>query len=151
MPRATERSAQCWRFRGIVLEGQGKVDEAIEATRRAIQLDPSDPEYQHRLGQLLLRNGQPDEAQKHLAIHEQMKQAIDLLGETFEAYRTEWARDEKLRPKIAFRFGTAFEKLSLPNEATDWYRVGLAEDPADEPCKAAVKRLQAASRGTTGP
>jgi tetratricopeptide (TPR) repeat protein len=51
---------------GFVLERQGLSDEAVEAYRKAIKLDPGSASAHYNLGSALARSGQFAEAERHL-------------------------------------------------------------------------------------
>jgi Flp pilus assembly protein TadD len=53
---------------GVVLERQGLHEEAVEAYRTAVKLDPKSPSAQFNLGLSLARGGEFAEAEKHLRI-----------------------------------------------------------------------------------
>ena len=83
---------------GVVLERQGLPDEAVEAYRNAVKLDPKSASAQYNLGSSLARSGKFAEAESHLrnAIkadptnatpHQALAQVLEKLGRTEEARR----------------------------------------------------------------
>ncbi len=76
---------------GVVLERQGLPDEAVEAYRSAVKLDPKSASAQYNLATSLARSGKFAEAESHLrnaikadptnpAIHQALAQVLEKLG-----------------------------------------------------------------------
>ena len=76
---------------GVVLERQGLPDEAVEAYRNAVKLDPKSASAQYNLGSSLARSGKFAEAESHLrnaikadpsnpAPHQALAQVLEKLG-----------------------------------------------------------------------
>jgi Flp pilus assembly protein TadD len=83
---------------GFVLERQGLTDEATEAYRKAIKLDPKSASANYNLGSSLARSGKFAEAERHLrtaieadpknaAAHQTLAQVLESLGRADEARR----------------------------------------------------------------
>jgi len=68
---------------GVVYNEQKKYDEAIVALKRAVQLDPSQPDAHYRLGRIFQGTGKKAEADKEFAtvvsIHKQADERADEL------------------------------------------------------------------------
>jgi tetratricopeptide (TPR) repeat protein len=148
LPASADASAVCWKFRGLVAEQKGKLDEAVLALGRSVELEPSEPEFHHRLGQLLVRTGQTAPGQQHLTRNQELQNAREALREAMDEYRKSWTRDSDRRPEIAYRFGSAYENLGQVEESKAWYRAALSEDPAHAESIAALERVQNASEAT---
>jgi Flp pilus assembly protein TadD len=83
---------------GVVLERQGLPDEALDAYRSAVKLDPRSASAQYNLGTSLARSGRFAEAEGHLrsaikadptnpAPHQALAQVLEKLGRPDEARR----------------------------------------------------------------
>ena len=83
---------------GVVLERQGLPEEAAEAYRKAIKLDPRSASAHLNLGSNLARSGKFAEAESHLrsaikanprnaAAHQKLAEVLESLGHTDEARR----------------------------------------------------------------
>ena len=145
LPASADALAQCWKFRAIVAQEKSDLEQAVAALERSVQIDPSDPELHHRLGQLLVRMGDSPRAQQHLTRNRELQEARDALRDAMEEYRTSWTRDPARRPELAYQFGLAHEKLGEVEDSKAWYRAALAEDPAHAHSIAALQRLQTAA------
>lgn len=62
------RRAALWRYLGEAWASRPDYTRAVEATARAVSLDPNDAEAQYLLGQQLHRLGRADEAVPHLRV-----------------------------------------------------------------------------------
>jgi tetratricopeptide (TPR) repeat protein len=81
LPAARERAAAFYEFmRGRLLEGEGEIDAAIEAYRRALRADPGSAEIHAELAGLYARQNRGDEAVA------EAKQAIAIDPENGEAH-----------------------------------------------------------------
>jgi len=95
---------------GFVLERQGLNEEAAEAYRKAVKLDPESVSANYNLGSSLARSGKFTEAESHLraaietdpkhaAAHQALAQVLESLGRTDEARReTEAAKALEVAP-----------------------------------------------------
>jgi Flp pilus assembly protein TadD len=83
---------------GFVLERQGLSEEAVEAYRMAVKLDPRSATARYNLGSSLARSGDFAEAERQLraaiaadpktaAVHQALAQVLERLGRTDEARR----------------------------------------------------------------
>jgi Flp pilus assembly protein TadD len=83
---------------GFVLERQGLTDEAVEAYRKSLKLDPKSASAHYNLGASLARSGKFAEAERHLrssiaadpknaVAHQALAQVLESLGRTDEARR----------------------------------------------------------------
>jgi tetratricopeptide (TPR) repeat protein len=81
---------------GFVLEREGLHEEAVEAYRKAVKLDPDSASANYNLGSFLARSGKFAEAERHLraaieadptnaAAHQALAQVLESLGRTDEA------------------------------------------------------------------
>lgn len=57
--------AAAWDQLAVAYGMQKDFEKALEAGKRAVEEDPSNPEYHKNLGVTLLRNGKPDQAETH--------------------------------------------------------------------------------------
>jgi tetratricopeptide (TPR) repeat protein len=102
-------SAGEWYELGCELEASAPA-QARDAYRRALALDPDQPEAHVNLGRLLHEEGDARAAESH--------------------YRAALERRPD-DPTAAFNLGVALEDLGRPSEALDAYERSLALDPAD--------------------
>jgi tetratricopeptide (TPR) repeat protein len=106
--RARDGNALDWYERGCDLE-ESEPDDARDAYRRALELDPNLVEAHVNLGRLLHASGNAREG----ALHYQ--RAIEL---------------EPASTTALFNLGVALTDLEMPEEAILAYRTALAADPA---------------------
>jgi len=90
--RAQPNLASCWNTRGMILEAQGKLDEAIASYRKASGLSPRAGDISHNLGEALQKEGRFDDSisvlQQALALNPPAASAARLqtsLGNAFLA------------------------------------------------------------------
>jgi tetratricopeptide (TPR) repeat protein len=100
--------ASSWYERGCDLE-ESAPDDAADAYRRALELDPTLADAQVNLGRLLHEAGDPRGAAGHY------RKAIELRPDNVIAL---------------FNLGVALTDLRMPDEAILAYRTALAADPA---------------------
>ena len=105
--RLQARDAPDWYERGCDLE-EAAPDEARDAYRRALDLDPEHADAWVNLGRLLHDAGNPRAAAEHY------RRAIELRPDSSTAL---------------FNLGVALEDLRMPDEAILAYRTALAADP----------------------
>ena len=83
---------------GQLYEDQGQLDEALQHSRQALELEPENGKYQYAVGSLLLRLDQPEAAAQHLrqatearpwhrGAHFSLGQALMRLGQEQDAQR----------------------------------------------------------------
>ncbi len=129
-------------FRGEQLAGEGKIDEAIEAFRRAISIDPQYAAAHHNLGVLLRRQGlineaiesytraiaiQPDFAE----VHNNLGASLKDLGRLDEAVAS-YLKALAIKPDYAEahnNLGNALRELGKLDEAVANFHKALAIKP----------------------
>jgi len=97
-----------WNALAMCMQAMGKLDEAIRAYRKALEIEPDNADGHNNLGLLLVENGMPEEA--------------------IRSYR----RAVRIRPGFGFahyNLGLAFEALEQWSEAADCHRRALEIDP----------------------
>jgi tetratricopeptide (TPR) repeat protein len=132
------------RFRSIVAEQQGMLEQAIEFARQNVAAEPDRPEAYYRLSQLLLRAGNEVEAQSLLTRSNEVKEQRDRMHSAYEAYRDRRANSARELAELAAHFGLAFEGLGNRTEAMEWYRAALAEDNGHETSSVRLQQLESA-------
>jgi tetratricopeptide (TPR) repeat protein len=81
-PERPDLSARWWLLRGKAAEASGKPDEARTCWQNAAEADPRNRDARYRLGQALLRHGEPGAAREHLERAEALRsQEASLKGE----------------------------------------------------------------------
>ena len=69
-----------WKVLGVVLKDMGKINEALDATKKSVELEPKDPESHNNLGVILKDLGKLNESRVSFS------QAITLNPDDAEAY-----------------------------------------------------------------
>jgi tetratricopeptide (TPR) repeat protein len=123
-----------WTYLGAYAQERNALDRATQYYRRSIGIYPSFEAY-HRLGNVLLLQGHPDEAISQIrnsielrpdvsAVHQDLGIALARQG-LMEQAMAEYRKAIELGPKRAyphFCLGTAFERLGRTKEAMTEYR-----------------------------
>ncbi|HEX2163942.1 MAG TPA: tetratricopeptide repeat protein, partial [Thermoanaerobaculia bacterium] len=118
--------ARAWAALAAVHEGRGDLPAAVEAWRRAVELDPGDAAAANNLGYALERLGQP-------------AQASDL-----------YARALAVDPTYAlawFNLGDLALQHGEPEQAIHFYRGGLELAPGNEQARRNLVQAEALARG----
>lgn len=108
---------------GLEAYGQGRMAEALELYRQAIDKDPSNPEYYAALGRALLESAPPDLHGAMTAFLEAVKLSPDL-------------------PKYHFNLGQVYEARGESDTAVGAYEEALRRDADYSPAKQALDRLK---------
>ena len=141
--RAHPGEAQALHLIGIMAHQRGRIGEAIEQVRHAVEIAPHVALYQANLGEMYRLAGQPDLAIGHgeraLALQPDYPEALSNLG-IAHYDRKEFAtalachqRAVALRPDFALahsNMGNALHALRRFDEAVGCYRRALALNPA---------------------
>ncbi len=146
---------------GVILAGNGDVEQAIDCFREALRLDPHYAEAHYNLGHALADRGRLDEAIRHY------EQATRLRPHYWEAYNNlgvamlrtagfQAAADafrEVLRTKPGYadawyNLGVAMENLGRTGEAIEAFEAVLRIQPTDEEARSRLQALQ--NRRTNG-
>jgi tetratricopeptide (TPR) repeat protein len=118
------------KYASIVAESEGDFLTAAEHIRTALERNPDRADLNHRLGQLLMRLGEPTKARPILERAQRLHRIWESLRQAFEDYRTHWQPSPERRIDIAHRFARLYEQLESWDEAKGWCRAALAENPA---------------------
>jgi len=126
----------------VILQGTGKVPEAIEELRRVVALQPSNDDAHRRLGRLLADQGRDDEAigelQRAVALRPNFWDNHQALGWAyfrsgrFPAAARAYTRVTELQPDNAWGFqmlGTAYHASGDKAKAAENYRKAIAIGP----------------------
>ena len=122
-------TAEAYTFLGWAYSFQGKLDEAIEECRKAIELDPSLGNPYNDIGAYLIELGRPEDALSWLA--------RALTATRYENYSYPY-----------YNLGLAHELLGQTEEAHTRYQNSIEEDPAFTPALLALKRIRNLPAGT---
>jgi Flp pilus assembly protein TadD len=133
-----------WNHRGIDLVRRGKLDQAIEAFRRAVLTSPSPADALNNLGAALKKRRRLEEAivayreslrlrPDSAATHNNLGHALRLLGrhEEAEAAYREAARLDPEHLEAQTNIGNALKEQGCFREAIDQYERVLARHPDD--------------------
>jgi tetratricopeptide (TPR) repeat protein len=140
---------------GTVLRRSGRLEEAIAAYRRSLELAPEQPKAHYNLGNALSARGEADAAVEHyrraLALapdhglaHMNLGNRLQEQGHTDEAI-AHYLRALELLPRDArvfYNFGLALEKAGRREEAIARYRSALALDPLHGPARRRLEALE---------
>jgi Tfp pilus assembly protein PilF len=141
-PEAAEGRPKTWKYLGILAEKSGDLDAAARAFARAAELDPSEPEYPHRLSLLLFRRGQKAEAERQVAERARLRAARSALrtawndfADAFESRPPQVTRDHLLG------MARACDSARWWREAAAFYRGVLRISPGDAEARSGLERL----------
>lgn len=123
---------------------------AVRHLTAAMRLEPSRVDLHHRLGQVLMRMNRTDHAAERLAESRRLQKCWQSLRDQYEVFLADWMQKPEKRLGIAIRFAEVFEELRSTDEAIGWWRVALAENPADKQGILAMQRLGAGSTLQSG-
>ncbi|HVJ82357.1 MAG TPA: tetratricopeptide repeat protein [Planctomycetia bacterium] len=138
-----ERSANLAYFRSLIAEGaDDDLPRAIEETRLALKLR-SEPEFHHRLGQLLLRAKREDEGKRHLARSQKIQSSLVKVREAIEDFKARFNPADKRSATLAANMATALEQRERFEDALHWHRLAFSIDPTYAPSVAALERAAA--------
>jgi Tfp pilus assembly protein PilF len=121
---AVKRTAEGFTFRGWALSHLGRLDEAIEDCKQAIQLDPDFGNPYNDIGVYLMQKGQFDEAIPWLE-------------------RAKLAKRYEPRHFPYSNLGSIYERKGQWREAMREYQEALQHEPHHQPALRAVARLRA--------
>jgi tetratricopeptide (TPR) repeat protein len=93
--RTFPRDAQTWCTLGSYLRSMGRLEEAEEALRKAISLNPGPTHFREELGLILMALGRLDEAYRYLD-HRRAESTDSLSGEVDSLRAIERAVDEEV-------------------------------------------------------
>ena len=109
-------------MRGELLAAQGQVQDAVDALRKALQLDPKRQNARVRLGQLLLVLGEVDEARALKSEFMELDQDNQDIAQAAELEKQEkFAEAEKIYRRILTRHPDNVTAMRL------WARLGVRE------------------------
>jgi tetratricopeptide (TPR) repeat protein len=120
VPDQLARSARFWGLRGEFLKRRGDYDGAVEAFRRAVDLEPRNPEARFRLGQALRAAGRGDEAEPFLTWVQKANQLVALMKN---------AHDTGADPALLAQAGDLCREMGRLREARGWYQAAAKADP----------------------
>jgi Flp pilus assembly protein TadD len=123
---------------GVSLQQAGRLDDAAQEFRTALELGPQGESADYRLGQVLLDQNRPEEAVQHLQtavnaeprnadIHGEYAAALERLGRNGEAF-TEYRTAVALSPKAArvhYNFGMFLAQQRRLDEAIPEFEQAL--------------------------
>jgi len=149
--------AQAHNSRGRALDKLGRRDEAIEAYRKALSVNPSLLRAYLNLGQALTRAGQRDEAidiyhaalqvaPTSAAVYANLGNALfqdDRITEALNAYRSALTRDPN-NAIVYYNVASLLQEQGYVQEALDAYRKAIRLEPDRIEFRQALANLQAA-------
>jgi tetratricopeptide (TPR) repeat protein len=129
--------------------------------RKALALSPLDSRVRNELGQLLVQEGRPDEAEEQFRASVRTEPnafAYDFLGEIAIRRRALEEAERDFRAALSldesdsnahFGLGFLYKAAGRRAEALGQYQAGLVKDPTNPEAFAAVQELRQQSAGTT--
>jgi Flp pilus assembly protein TadD len=142
-PVGAEGRAAIQKFLGIVAESSGDLKAAEAAYRKAVELDPNEPEYHHRHSLVLARLGRGDESAREAAIRARLRAGQAEVRKAWNQLADAYDVDpERISVELMLGMGRANEACGLTREAAAWYREVLFREPAHALARAALDRLE---------
>ncbi len=130
----SEHRPKIQKFLGIVSQAKGDLPAAESAFRRAIELDPNEAEYHHRLSQVLFQQGKPDAARAEAAERARLNQARESFRKTWNRFADLFeTHPEKVHAEMLLGMAQACEKVGLSREAAAWSAEAGRLGPGDTP------------------
>lgn len=106
--------------------------QAVLNFERALDLEPDNPEYSLRLGQIYLKLWKSEEDEDYL------ESAEETLLEVSDSQTSE--KDQRAKSKLTL--GKVYEQWKKPEEATEAYKQALELTPDSKPARRNLKKLQ---------
>jgi tetratricopeptide (TPR) repeat protein len=139
-----EHSANLAHYRSLVAESvDDDLPRAIEQARLALRLR-SEPEFHHRLGQLLVRAKKEAEGKRHFALAQEIQQSLMKIREAIEDLKARYDPADKRSATLAANMAAALERRERFEDALHWHRLAFSIDPTYAPSVAALERAAAA-------
>ncbi len=154
------KHAEFYRVLGLIRFDQDRLDEAEEAFRRALEIEPDAFASHNNLGFLLLVRDRPDDAIRYLRralqLHPDDRRARTNLGFALAALLRDEEALEVFRaahsePVALANLGLACERRGTPEDALTWYQRALELEPNQPLANEAVRRLGTPSQGESQP
>jgi tetratricopeptide (TPR) repeat protein len=117
-------AARWWVLRSRLEDAQGQAGAAVESLRAAVAANPDDREAHYRLGQALVRCGDPIGAKVHLDRAEGLRLRLNTLKN-----QNEHILDEGTSTDALEALGQLCRDAGLPGEARVWFEQALRRDP----------------------
>jgi Flp pilus assembly protein TadD len=131
------------KFLGIVAESAGNLEAAEAAYRKAVQLDPNEPEYRHRHSLVLARLGRSDESAQEAAVRARLRSAQAELRKAWNQFADAYDLDpERISLELILGMARASEACGLTREAAGWYREVLFREPGNALARTALGGLE---------
>jgi Tfp pilus assembly protein PilF len=111
----------------------GRTPEGEDLLRRAVEIDPYEPEAIFAYSQALTAQGKPDEAKQWLDRHKRIVADLDRLRQLNQELLSR-PDDAKVRCEI----GLIFLRTGRENQAVQWLKLALQLDPRDAPAHQAL-------------
>jgi tetratricopeptide (TPR) repeat protein len=142
-PPGTDDRPATQNILGIVAESAGDLEAAEAAFRRAVQLNPRDPEYHHRLSLVLFRRGRSAEAAKEAATRTELREGLTQLRQAWTLYANAFDVDpDQIPTELVLGMARAIESCGRDREAIAWYRQVLRLDARESTARAALDALE---------
>jgi tetratricopeptide (TPR) repeat protein len=141
-PAAAAARPKIQKYLGILAEKANDLPAAERAFRRAVQADPDEPEYLHRLSLVLFRQGKKAEAEARAAERTRLQEARASLRKAWNTFADAFESDpRRVTAEHLLGMARAAEACGWRREAAACYREALARAPENEEARAGWERL----------
>jgi tetratricopeptide (TPR) repeat protein len=133
-PAGSDERADTQKFVGIAAQERGDLAAAEAAFDRAVRLDPLEPEYHHRLSQVLTARGETSRAAEEARRRNELNEADDALQKAWQTFIVAYEREPgRIAPALVDGMARACTARGLTREADAWAREARRLETADTP------------------
>lgn len=122
LPKGADKDPEIWKFRGLESLQANHAEAALQAFKKASELQPSEPEYAYLVGTTAARLGQKDDAAREIRRSQRLRDDFQQLHEAFAKYQ-ELASRSSPGPDLdsaATRLAELCTRLGWQREAEAW-------------------------------
>lgn len=146
-PLPSQAPVAFWKVVAQACEGLGRLQRAEHFYRKALELAPYDHRIHFALGGLLIRLGNKEEGQRHLARFRALKEHYQAIQQFIselggDARAAEWSVPT---PEKCLELARHCAGLGRRREAIGWSEMALAQNPSFAPAADYLEQLRTSS------
>jgi tetratricopeptide (TPR) repeat protein len=141
LPAGLRDDPRIERFRAACAHERQDWGEAAQRYLEAWRYDPSDFQVLYRLSRVLRAAGRLEEAARFDQLVREAKSARDQILAIYEEANAVNTLGTAPHPELYRRLAELRERMGRPDEALEWHRLVLADQPEDVISRAAERRL----------